>query len=163
MSSEVEILYHEKAVEAAHLAASLTEPFATGGADCAPEMLAKDYGEIANRLESTFKALADLAKGMKANELLEPSELARARQRVSGAVSEASRAAQDFAAQIRFFEAMNPTEAAKVKPVLEKFDEIEKSSREFTMPEEGVEEGAELAPAETDLAPDEPDIDPMLM
>ena len=163
MSAEVTLLFLEKRVEAARLCASITEPFATGTEPAKPEVLAGDFLQVAEALASTLVDLKTLNDGLEKDNSLEAGDIRHVRGRIATAVGEVARAAQDFAAQIRFFEAMNPNDAAKTKPALDKFDEVEKATREFTVPE-APEEGAELAPADdTGLSPEHDDVDPMLM
>lgn len=163
MSAELTLLYLEKRVEASRLCASITEPFATGTEPAKPEVLAGDFKQVADALDGCLGELKTLNDGLEKDNSLEAGDIRHVRGRIATAVGEVARAAQDFAAQIRFFEAMNPGDADKTKPALEKFDEVEKATREFTLPE-GPEEGAELAPADdTGLSPDHDDVDPMLM
>ena len=163
MSAELTLLFLEKRVEASRLCASITEPFATGTEPAEPDNLAGDFLQVTSELEGSLAELKKLNDGLEKDRTLEAGDIRHVRGRIATAVGEIARAAQDFAAQIRFFEAMNPNDAAKTKPALDKFDEIEKSTRDFTVPE-GPEEGAELAPAEdTGLSPDHDDVDPMLM
>lgn len=164
MSAELTLLFLEKKVEAARLCASLTEPYATGSVPVEPDQLVKDYEQVVDKLHESYGDLKSLSEELDADKAIEPGDLRHVKQRISTLAAEVARAAQDFAAQIRFFEAMNPAEAAKVKPLLEKFDAVDKETREFTS-QDITEEGAELAPAEeTDTAAKgEPDIDPMLM
>jgi hypothetical protein len=161
MSAELSLLFLEKRVEAARLCAAITEPFATGGEPIEASKLAADYLQVADNLEDTLKELTSLNDGLEADKNLEAGDIRHVRGRISTAVGEVARAAQDFAAQIRFFEAMNPDGAATVKPALDKFDSIEKSTRDFTVPE-APEEGAELAPAD-EAGLNDDDVDPMLM
>jgi len=161
MAAELNLLFHEKAVEAARLCAAITEPFATGGEPIDAAHLAGDYTLIATKLQETLAALTTLNDGLESDKALEAGDIRHIRGRIATAVGEIARAAQDFAAQIRFFEAMNPDGAAATKAPLELFDTIDKSTRDFTVPE-APEEGAELAPADdTGLGDD--DVDPMLM
>ncbi|MCA8935738.1 MAG: hypothetical protein KDB68_05980 [Planctomycetes bacterium] len=163
MSAELTLLFLEKRVEASRLCASITEPFATGSEPFDADNLAGDFMQVAGELEGSLGELTKLNDGLEKDRSLEAGDIRHVRGRIATAVGEVARAAQDFSAQIRFFEAMNPNDAAKTKPALDKFDEVEKATREFTVPDEGPEEGAELAPADdTGLAPDE-DVDPMLM
>lgn len=162
MSAELTLLFLEKRVEASRLCASITEPFATGSEPFEADNLAADFMQIATELGGSLSDLTKLNDGLEKDRTLEAGDIRHVRGRVATAVGEVARAAQDFSAQIRFFEAMNPNDAAKTKPALDKFDEVEKATREFTVPD-APEEGAELAPADdTGLAPDD-DVDPMLM
>ncbi|MCA8914205.1 MAG: hypothetical protein KDB90_02245 [Planctomycetes bacterium] len=163
MSAELTLLFLEKRVEASRLCASITEPFATGSEPVTPDDLSADFMQIVKEMEQTLAELKKLNAGLEKDRALEAGDIRHVRGRIETAMVEVARAAQDFSAQIRFFEAMNPNDAAKTKPALDKFDEIEKSTRDFTVTE-GPEEGAELAPAEdTGLSPDHDDVDPMLM
>lgn len=163
MSAELTLLFLEKRVEAARLCASITEPFATGAEPAEADSLAADLLQVATELEGSLADLKKLDGGLEKDRTLEAGDIRHVRGRIGTAVGEVARAAQDFAAQVRFFEAMNPNDAAKTKPALDKFDEVEKATRDFTIPE-GPEEGAELAPADdTGLAPEHDDVDPMLM
>lgn len=162
MAAEMTLLFLEKRIEAARLCASITEPFATGSEPMNPDHLAADYMHVAEQLSESLAELRKLNDGMDKDNSLEAGDIRHLRGRAGTAVGEIARAAQDFAAQIRFFEAMNPGDAAKTKPALEKFDEVDKATRDFTI-DDGPEEGSELAPADdTGLAPDD-DVDPMLM
>lgn len=161
MSAELNLLFLEKRVEAAKLCAAITEPFATGAEPVNVENLNADYGQVAEALRDGVEELKTLNEGLEKDKSLGAGDIRHVRGRIQTCVGEVARCAQDFAAQIRFFEAMNPGDADKVKPVLESFDEIEKSTRDFTIPD-APEEGAELAPADdTGLGDD--DVDPMLM
>ena len=163
MSAELTLLFLEKRVEASRLCASITEPFATGSEPTNGENLAADFLQVTNELEKALADLKTLNDGLEKDRALEAGDIRHVRGRIATAVGEVARAAQDFAAQIRFFEAMNPNDAAKTKPALDKFDEVEKATRDFTVPD-GPEEGAELAPADdTGLSPEVDDVDPMLM
>lgn len=164
MSAEITLLFLEKRVEAAKLGASITEPYATGGEPCPPEALMADYQQVADELNGLLGDLKALSDSLDGDANLQEADKRHIHSRVGTTVGEVSRAAQDFSAQIRFFEAMNPDDAAKAKPVLDSFDAIEKATREFTAANE-AEEGAELAPEEgAELAPQEDDdVDPMLM
>lgn len=162
MSAELTLLFLEKRVEAARLCAAVTEPYATGSEPADAKRLAGDYKLVADKLAESYAELSKLNDGLIKDKALEAADIRHLRGRISTAVGEVARASQDFAAQIRFFEAMNPNDAATTKKPLQQFENIEKSTREFTTPE-APEEGAELAPAEdTGLAPEE-DVDPMLM
>jgi hypothetical protein len=161
MSAELTLLFLEKRVEAARLCASVTEPRATGAEPVNPKQLAADYAHVAGELEGTLTELNKLNDGLLKDRSLEAGDIRHVRGRVATAVGEVARAAQDFAAQVRFFEAMNPADAATTKPALERFENVEKSTREFTVPD-APEEGAELAPADETGLKDE-DVDPMLM
>lgn len=159
MAAEINLLFLEKKVEAARLCASLTEPYATGGDTCPPAQLAARYGLVLDQLEHALTDLKALNAGLdKAG--LEPGDVRHFRQRVEVAVTEIARVAQDFAAQVRFFEAMNPGEpAAIVKPMLERFDAMDRATRDIVV-KDAPDEGAELAPEESERAED---ADPMLM
>ncbi|MDC1142080.1 hypothetical protein OAU50_03240 [Planctomycetota bacterium] len=164
MSAEITLLFLEKRVEASKLGASITEPFATGGEPCAPESLIADYMQVAGELQGALDDLKTLNDSLDGDSTLEEADKKHVHSRVGTTVGEVSRAAQDFSAQIRFFEAMNPNDADKAKPALDAFDAIEKGTRDFTIPD-GPDEGAELAPEEgAELAPQaDDDVDPMLM
>ena len=82
-------------------------------------------------------------------------------QRAEVAIGEVGRIAQDFAAQIRFFEAMNPKDAPAVKPMLGKFDALDKATREVTT-KEGPEEGDMIQPEDSGM-PAGDEADPWLM
>ena len=155
MSAELTLLFLEKRVEASRLCASITEPFATGSEPVTPDDLSADFMQIVKEMEQTLAELKKLNAGLEKDRALEAGDIRHVRGRIETAMVEVARAAQDFSAQIRFFEAMNPNDAAKTKPALDKFDEIEKSTRDFTVTE-GPEEGAELAPADWSGA----DVDP---
>ncbi|MHC4841902.1 MAG: hypothetical protein ACYTDT_13270 [Planctomycetota bacterium] len=164
MSAEITLLFLEKRVEAAKLGASITEPYATGGEPCAPEALMADYKQVADELQGSLDELKSLNDSIDGDAELEEADKRHISTRVGTTVGEVSRAAQDFSAQIRFFEAMNPNDADKAKPILEAFDTIEKGTRDFTVAD-APDEGAELAPEEGgELAPQaDDDVDPMLM
>lgn len=162
MSAELTLLFMEKRVEAARLCAAVTEPYATGSEPADAKRLAADYKLVADKLAESYAELSKLNDGLIKDKALEAADIRLLSGRIATAVSEVARAAQDFAAQIRFFEAMNPGDAATTRKALAQFEDIEKATREFTAPE-APEEGAELAPADdTGLAVDE-DVDPMLM
>lgn len=162
MSSEITLLFLEKRVEAAKLSASITEPFATGSEPTDGAALAADFKQISGELGKALAELKKLNGGLEKDNKLEAGDIRHLRGRIETAVGEIARAAQDFSAQIRFFEAMNPGDAAKTKPALDSFDEVEKATRELASQE--PEDGAELAPADdTGLSPDHDDVDPMLM
>jgi hypothetical protein len=161
MSAELTLLFLEKRVEAARLCASVTEPHATGQEPTDGKQLAADYSFVAKQLEGTYADLKKLDDSLLKDKSLEAGDIRHIRGRLATAVGEVARAAQDFSAQIRFFEAMNPNDAATTKPALDHFENIEKSTRDFTIPE-APEEGAELAPADDTGLKDE-DVDPMLM
>ncbi|MBX3460620.1 MAG: hypothetical protein KF696_11765 [Planctomycetes bacterium] len=162
MSAELTLLFLEKRVEAARLCASITEPYATGSEPITPQQLADDYEQVCKELDAVYDELKKLNDSLMKDKTLEAGDIRHIRGRVATAVGEVARAAQDMAAQIRFFEAMNPGDAATTKPALEHFDRIDRGTREFTVPDE-PEDGAELAPAEdTGLAKEE-DVDPMMM
>ncbi|MBK8207464.1 MAG: hypothetical protein IPK87_11870 [Planctomycetes bacterium] len=162
MSAELTLLFLEKRVEASRLCASITEPFATGSEPVKPQQLADDYEQVCQELEGTYEDLKKLNDGLLKDKTLEAGDIRHLRGRIATAVTEVARAAQDMAAQIRFFEAMNPNDAATTKPALDHFDRIDKSTREFTVPDE-PEDGAELAPAEDTGMAHEEDVDPMMM
>jgi hypothetical protein len=162
MSAELSLLFLEKRVEAARLSAAVTEPYATGAEPAEAARLAEDFKHVAQELEQSLAALNTLNDGLLKDKALDQGGLRHVRGRISTAVGEVARAAQDFAAQIRFFEAMNPADSARTKPALDMFEAIAKATRELTVPE-APEEGAELAPAdETGLNKDE-EVDPMMM
>lgn len=160
MSAELNLLFLEKRVEAAKLCAAITEPFATGTEPANVEELIADYQQVAGALKGSYDELTALNDGLEKDKALESGDIRHVRNRIQTAVGEVARCAQDFSAQIRFFEAMNPNDAPKLKPVLDSFDEVEKGTRDFTAPD-APEEGAELAPAEEAGLDD--DVDPMLM
>lgn len=164
MSAEMQLLFLEKKVEAARLCASITEPVATGSEPGDHGLLAADYLHVATQLGAALAELKLLNDGLDKDRTLEAGDLRHLRGRIGTAVGEVARASQDFAAQIRFFEAMNPSDAAKTKPALDKFDEVDKATREITVPDV-PDEDAELAPAEdTGLAPEaSAEEDPMMM
>jgi hypothetical protein len=162
MSSELTLLFLEKRVEAAKLSASLTEPVATGSEPGDAESLSADFKQIAGELGKALSELKKLNGGLEKDNKLEAGDIRHLRGRIEIAVGEIARAAQDFTAQIRFFEAMNPGDAAKTKPALDSFDKVEKDTRDITSKE--PEEGAELAPADdTGMSPEHDEVDPMLM
>lgn len=158
MSVELNLLFLEKKVEAARLSAALTEPFATGAAACDLKALLGDYDTVVKRLEEALKELKKLGDGIGSDGKTANVKL---KQRAEVAIGEVGRVALDFAAQIRFFEAMNPKDADKVKPMLAKFDKLDKATREVTT-REGPEEGDEILPEESGM-PAEDEADPMLM
>ncbi len=158
MSAEIDLLFLEKRVEAARLGASLTEPVATGSVEGSAEQLSASYDRLATALHDAYNDLKSLHDSIDGDKDLDVADARHLKQRVSTCVGEVARASQDFAAQIRFFEAMNPNDAATVKPQLDKFDNVDKATREFTV-SDVPEDGAEITPE----AEPEPDIDPMLM
>ncbi len=162
MSAELTLLFLEKRVEAARLCASVTEPFATGSEPADAKALAADYAQVGDELDSAYLDLSTLNDSLLKDKSLEAGDIRHLRGRIATAVGEVARAAQDFSAQIRFFEAMNPGDAATTKPALERFEATEKKTREFTVPD-APEDGAELAPAEDTGLPTDSDVDPMLM
>jgi hypothetical protein len=162
MAAELELLFIEKQVEAARLSASLTEPFATGGEPIDGARLAKLCLGVSARLKDALKGLSALD----ASDVLEAGTEAQVKGRIGTCAAEIARAAQDFAAQIRFYDAMNPGAAQHTKAVLDEFEDIERQTRDLSQSgAEEVEEGAELAPAEeTGQEPKmDDDFDPMLM
>lgn len=161
MSAELNLLFLEKRVEAAKLCAAITEPYATGTEPANVENLIADYEQVSGALDSSYNELKELNDGLEKDKALEAGDIRHVRNRIQICVGEVARCAQDFSAQIRFFEAMNPNDAPKLKPVLDKFDDVEKGTREFTVPD-APEDGAELAPADDTGLPDD-DADPMLM
>lgn len=158
MSVELNLLFLEKKVEAARLCASLTEPFATGAEACDLKALLGDYDTVVKRLEESLKELKKLRDSIGGDGKTADVRLA---QRAETAVGEVGRVALDFAAQIRFFEAMNPGDADKTKPMLGKFESLDKATREVTT-KEGPEEGDEIMPEESGMPPGD-EADPMLM
>ncbi|MBK9974041.1 MAG: hypothetical protein IPP14_04625 [Planctomycetes bacterium] len=162
MSAELNLLFLEKKVEASRLCASLTEPFATGTVPCEAKALIADYDTVLKRMDEALNDLKRLNDGLGRDGKLEEGDVRHLRQRAEVAIGEIARVAQDFAAQIRFFEAMNPGEpAAAVKPILERFDTIDKATREVTT-KDGPEEGDEIMPEETGAVAED-EADPMLM
>jgi hypothetical protein len=162
MSSEITLLFLEKRVEAAKLSASITEPAATGSEPADADGLSADFKQISGELSKALNELKKLNGGLEKDNKLEAGDIRHLRGRIEIAVGEIARAAQDFTAQIRFFEAMNPGDAAKTKPALESFDKVEKDTREMTVKD--TEDEAELAPAEdTGMDKSHDDVDPMLM
>ncbi len=162
MSVDLTLLFIEKQVEAVRLCAALTEPFATGSVPIKPEELSKEYSFIAGKLQSSLNELKTLSNTIEAeSKSMEPGDLRNARQRVQTMVAEISRGAQDYAAQVRFYQAMNAGGAAAVKAGLDAFENVNKATRELVKDEEDDEpnEGSELAPSKD---ADEP-ADPMLM
>jgi hypothetical protein len=164
MSAELTLLFLEKRIEAARLCAAISEPYATGAEPIEAETLARDFIYVAGQLEQTLNDVRKLNDSLEADRRLESGDIRHLRSRISTTVGEAARAAQDFAAQVRFFEAMNPSAAAQVKPALEKFEGVDRATREMDVsgPEPEVEEGEELAPSDDDPM-GERDADPMLM
>lgn len=160
MSTELNLLFLEKKVEAARLCASITEPFATGTVPGNPKDLVADYDTVVKRLDESLKDLKKLNDGLGKGGM-DPGDVRHLQQRIEVAVGEVARVAQDFAAQIRFFEAMNPAEAAATKDILARFDTVDKATREITV-KDGPEEGDEIQPEETGSAKVD-DADPMLM
>lgn len=159
MSVEVSLLFLEKKVEAARLCASVTEPVATGSVPGDPKALVADYEEVVTRLSESFADLRSLNGAVDKAAHLEAGDVRNLKQRIAAAVGEVARVAQDLAAQVRFFQAMNPASAALAGKALAKFDEVDRGTREFTVPD-GPEEGAEIAPDADEPADD---ADPMLM
>jgi hypothetical protein len=162
MSAEITLLFLEKRVEAAKLTASVTEPAATGSVPTDADTLAADFKQVSGELNKALTELKKLNGGLEKDNKLEAGDIRHIRGRIEIAVGEIARAAQDLAAQIRFFEAMNPNDAKKTKPALDSFTEVEKATREVTVKE--TEDEAELAPAEdTGMDKSHDDVDPMLM
>lgn len=160
MSIGISLLFIEKRVEAVRLCAALTEPFATGSVPGHEADLLKDYKLISDRLKNSLDELKESDRQLAADKSIEPGEVRNGKQRVQTIVQEIARCAQDFAAQVRFFQAMNPASAAGAVPFLKLFEEIDRGTRDLIGEDTSPAEGEELAPAETDSPPD---ADPMLM
>ncbi len=161
MSVDLTLLFIEKTVEAVRLCAALTEPYATGTVPIKPDALSKEYSFIGGKLKSSLDELKTLSQTVEADaKKMEPGDLRNARQRIQTMVAEISRGEQDYAAQVRFYQAMNAAGAAAVKPGLDSFENVNRATRELVVDEEdeAPNEGSELAPAKDD----EP-ADPMLM
>jgi hypothetical protein len=162
MSVGISLLFIEKRVEAVRLCAALTEPFATGSVPGHEADLMKDYKLISERLKGALDELKESSKALDTDKSIEPGEVRHAKQRVQTIVQEIARCAQDFAAQVRFFQAMNPKGAAASVPYLRAFEDTDKATREMIGEDTSPAEGEELAPAESEQAPPT-DADPMLM
>lgn len=161
MSVGISLLFIEKRTEAVRLCAALTEPFATGTVPGHDADLMKDYKLISERLKSALDELKEANKQLDTDKTIEPGDVRNGKQRVQVIVGEIARCAQDFAAQVRFFQAMNPKGAAASVPYLKAFEEIDRGTRDLIGEDTSPAEGEELAPAESEQAP--PDADPMLM
>lgn len=159
MSVDLTLLFIEKQVEAVRLCAALTEPYATGTVPIKPEALSSEYSFIASKLQGALNELKSLSGTIEADaKKMEPGDLRNARQRVQTMVSEISRGAQDYAAQVRFYQAMNANGAAAVKAGLDAFENVNKATRELIREEEEESmDGSELAPSKEEPA------DPTLM
>ncbi|MCC6572338.1 MAG: hypothetical protein IT462_00985 [Planctomycetes bacterium] len=161
MSVDLTLLFVEKQVEAVRLCAALTEPYATGTVPIKPDALSKEYSFIAGKLQSSLNELKALSETIEADaKKMEPGDLRNARQRIQTMVAEISRGAQDYAAQVRFYQAMNAGGAAAVKAGLDAFENVNRATRELVVEEDDDQpnEGSELAPAK-----DEEPADPTLM
>jgi hypothetical protein len=161
MTIGISLLFIEKRVEAVRLCAALTEPFATGSVPGHEADLMKDYKLISERLKLALDELKDLSKSVESDKSIEVGEVRHAKQRIMTVVQEIARCAQDFSAQVRFFQAMNAKSAAAAVPFLGSFEATDRATRELVGEDDSPAEGEELAPAEAEAPP--PDADPMLM
>ncbi|MBP9892888.1 MAG: hypothetical protein KBG84_13375 [Planctomycetes bacterium] len=161
MSVGITLLFVEKRAEAVRLCAALTEPFATGSVPGHEADLMKDYKLISERLRGALDELKECSKQLDTDKSIEPGDVRNGKQRVGTIVQEIARCAQDFAAQVRFFQAMNPKHAPASVPYLKAFEDTDRATRELIGEDTSPAEGEELAPAESEPAP--PDADPMLM
>jgi septal ring factor EnvC (AmiA/AmiB activator) len=162
MSVGISLLFIEKQVEAVRLCAALTEPFATGTVPGHEADLLRDYEKISKSLSTSFDELKKQSGEIERDTTLEEGDVRHAKQRVETVLAEVARAAQDFAAQIRFFQAMNPNHASAAGTHLKLFELIDRNAR--AMQGEQPEDEAELAPADDSGIAQHPDeADPTLM